>query len=350
MDPLAVVRRRLHEQRLAGEPFETPVEAVRWLGAMQAQEFAEAKWAIAERVRDCTEADVEEAFARGDFLRTHVMRPTWHFVAAEDLRWLLRLTAPRVHAANPYGQLELDEATLRRGADVLVRALEDGEALTRKELAKPLERVGITAAGARLAYVFMYAELEALICNGPRRGKQHTYMLLEHRVPGAPDLSRDEALAELTRRYFRSHGPATAKDCSWWSGLTLTQVREGLAMVKDELESETDGEGRTWHWGAGSRAQAGPTGGYLLSTYDESVIAYQDLRFAFAGQPPRQGLFERPIVIDGRTVGSWKRRAGSKEIKIELALFASLDGAAREALDAVAERYAGFAGLPVQLA
>lgn len=174
MDALAVVRRRLYDQRLAAEPFDRPKDVVRWLGAMQAQEFAEAKWSIGQRARDCSEADVEQAFARGEILRTHVLRPTWHFVAADDIRWMLSLTAPRVHALNRYwyAKHDLDEGVLARGHEVLSRALQSGEPRTRKELASALARAGIAADGPRLAYLVMHAELEALVCSGPRRGAQ----------------------------------------------------------------------------------------------------------------------------------------------------------------------------------
>jgi hypothetical protein len=213
MDPLGTVRRRLVEQRLAGEPFDDVGEAVRRLGAVQAQEFAEAKWSLAERTCDCDDAVVEAAFTRGDIIRTHVLRPTWHFAAREDVRWLLRLTRPRVHALNRYmyAKVELDAALLVRAHEVLARTLADGEALTRSDLAERLAAAGIQAAGLRLGYVLMHAELEELICSGPRLGKQHTYALLDQRVPHSPldDMSRDAALDELVSRYFRSHGPAT---------------------------------------------------------------------------------------------------------------------------------------------
>jgi len=213
-DALATVRRRLREQRLAGPPAATPADVVRWLGAVQAQEFAEAKWSLAER-GDGTDDAVEASFARGEILRTHVLRPTWHFVAREDVRWLLRLTRPRVHALNRfmYGKLGLGADVLARGQAELARALAGGEALTRRELAGRLAAAGLPAAGLALGYVLMHAELEEVICSGPRRGRQQTYVLLDDRVPGGgPELPRERALAELAQRYFSSHGPATIRD------------------------------------------------------------------------------------------------------------------------------------------
>ena len=204
---------------------------MRWLGAVQAQQFDEAKWSLAERTHACTDADVEAAFARGEIIRTHVLRPTWHFVERGDVRWLLRLTRPRVHALNRYSyrMFELDASVLTRSHDVLAKTLADGEPRTRRELAERLAAAGIEADGPRLAYIVMHAELEELICSGPRRGKQQTYALLDHRAPPSPldGLSRERALAELVRRYFRSHGPATIKDFTAWSSLTVADTRVG---------------------------------------------------------------------------------------------------------------------------
>ncbi len=185
MQPLATIRRRHASQRLAGEPLASPADAVRWSGAVQAQEFAEVKWSLGERIGDLDDAAVERAFTAGEILRTHVMRPTWHLVAAEDIRWLLRLTAPRVHAANRYWyrQAGLDAPTLERSQELIARELADGEPRTRKQLVAALAAAGIEGDSLRVGYILVHAELEQLVCSGPRRGKQHTYMLLDDRAP-----------------------------------------------------------------------------------------------------------------------------------------------------------------------
>lgn len=337
-DPLAIVQHRLHSQRLASGHFERPAEAVQWLGAMQAQEYAEAKWSIGERVDGCTDAEVEEAFARGDILRTHVLRPTWHFVTPADIRWMLQLTAPRVHAANRYSyrKYELPSETLERSHDIIAAALDGGEPLTRPELAEALAQSGIVADGLRLGYILMHAELEALICSGPRRGKQHTYARFESRVPESPELARDEALAELALRFFRSRRPATIRDFSAWSGLTMADAKAGREMVADRLDGDAD-DGR-----------AAP-GAFLIGMYDELGISYKDLRMVLARQPPREGMLSRPIVIDGLTVGSWKRTVTRRVAVIEAALFTDLSGAEAAALDAVVERFGRFMELPASV-
>jgi Winged helix DNA-binding domain len=350
-DRLAIVHRRLRAQRLAAEPFGAPADAVRWLGAMQAQEFAEAKWSIGERVHGCTDAAVEEAFARGEILRTHVLRPTWHFVARADIRWMLRLTAPRVHALNryPYRKYELDDDVLRRSGEVLVRALANAEPHTRSELAELLRRAGIVADGLRLGYILMHAELEELLCSGPRRGRQQTYALLDDRAGEAKVLTRDQALAELTWRYFASHGPATVRDFRAWSSLTAADARAALERVGHRLEAQTGDDGTPWY-----AAPAGPedrpaTGAFLIPMYDETVVAYRDLKVVLAEPPPAEGFLSRPIVIDGRTVGSWKRFVGRRGATIEADLFTPLARAETEALEAVVERFGRFMELPASL-
>jgi len=274
MTSLAIVQQRLHNQHLLGAPVARPDEVVQWFGAVQAQEYPGATWGIAQRMDGLTQSAIDQAFADGAILRTHVMRPTWHFVTPADICWLLKLTSPRVHAVNAtyYRKLELDDDLLARSATVLTNALEGGKHLTRSELAAALEQAGIirtTDDRLRMTYLVMHTELEGLICSGAMRGKQHTYALLDERVPATRTLERDEALAELTRRYFTSHGPATVKDCAWWSGLSTTDVRAGLEMSRSQLET-TVVSGKTY-WFAPSMPSTPPAApiAHLLPAYDE---------------------------------------------------------------------------------
>jgi hypothetical protein len=353
-DPLATVRRRLEGQRLAGEPFDDPTAAVAWLGAVQAQEFAEVKWSLAERARDATDAGVEAAFARGDLIRTHALRPTWHLATREDVRWLLRVTAPRVHALNRfmYKQTGLDAETLCRGHAVVARVLADGEPRTRPELAAELGRAGVVAEGMRLAYLIMHAELEELVASGPRRGKQHTYALLDHRAPAGPleDRPREALVAELVRRYFTSHGPATVKDFTTWSSLTVAETKAGLDRTGPRSSAPrttraAPGTPRPAAW----RPPPPTTGAYLIPMYDETIVAYRDLRVVLEQPAPRPGLLDRAIVIDGRTVGSWRRTLSARAVRVEATLFTPLDAAAAAALDAAVARFGRFLGLAASL-
>ncbi len=217
------------------------VGVVSWLGAVQSQDYAGAKWALHLRVPGLTDAAVDQAFDTGAIVRTHILRPTWHFVAPADIRWMLALTSPRILAGNRMycRKNGLDEKVLARSRRVLEKALTGGKFLTRTALGGVLARAGIAGEGQRLAYLMMDAELQQVVCSGPREGKQFTYALLDERAPRARVLEPDEALAELTRRYFASHGPATVADFVWWSGLTVKLAKTGLEILGRAVVSET---------------------------------------------------------------------------------------------------------------
>lgn len=304
-----------------------------------------AKWAVALRGRDLTDAHVADAFDAGAILRTHVLRPTWHFVAPADIRWMLQLTAPRVRAqmAGNDRLFGIDAALLRRSRAVIERALGGGRHLTREELQTELARHRIVVKGPGLAHVMGHAELDALICSGPRRGKHSTYALLEERVPTAPALDREAALAELARRYFRSHGPATAKDFSWWSGLTVTDARAGIASLGRELTSMA-WEDSEYHFPAGSEPAA-VRGAWLLPNYDEFTVAYADRSlligpdFPAVRDPRADPIFTNVIVVNGLIAGTWRRTLTAKEAKLSLSPFAPLATAAQRAVARASEHF-----------
>jgi hypothetical protein len=347
-----LIRLRLHNQQLTSPRNRTPAGVVRSLVAMQAQEFAMAKWAIALRMRSAVvEPDVQRAFDAGRILRTHVLRPTWHFVAPADIRWLLALTAPRVHAANAYmaRRLDLDAGLFRRGATAIVGALRDEGHLTRDALQAVLKKSGIAAAGPRLAYLLMHSELEGRICSGPRVGKQFTYALLERRAPHAKELGRDAALAELSRRYFASRGPATARDFACWSGLTLTQAREGIETLGRMFRREAI-DGREY-WLARPRAAPRPASGatFLMPDYDEYGMGYED-RSALLPEAPRWRRraivldFNRMIVVDGKIAGSWRWKSASGAAAIETSYRLRPTPSQKDAVNRAIARYARYAG------
>lgn len=353
---MTIAGARLCNQRLRGARFATPEETVSWLGAVQAQEYAEAKWALALRMHRTSDAAIERAFSDGTILRTHVMRPTWHFVTAADIRWMLALTGPRIsRAMTPYNRkLELDADIFRRSQRVMARMLRGGAYLTRQELKAAMRRDGIDAGGVqRLALLVMQAELDAVICSGPRRGKYFTYALFDERVPSARTLSRDAALAELARRYFTSHGPAQLHDFAWWSGLTVSDSRAGIAMVEQDLE-RTVVDGKTY-WCAASRARvARSRTAYLLPLYDEFLIAYRDRsasvdRSRWTRKVVRDP-FSAPIVVEDRVVGGWRRVIKEDRVIVTLTPFESLDADDTRAVGSAARAYARFFGLGVEIA
>ena len=279
MTLMNIAHQKLLNQHIAVQTFQKPDDVVRWLGAVQAQDYVAAKWAVAQRTKGIVDSAVDQAFNKGDILRTHVMRPTWHFVAPEDIRWLLALTAPRVHAANAYQyrRLELDKTIFKRRNAALTKALRGGQQLTRVELASVLQQAGIEANDLlRLTYLILSAELDEVICSGARHGKQFTYALLDERVSAAKSLSRAEALAELTRRYFTGHGPASEEDFVWWSGMTRADVRSGIEMVKPQLEHDVVNGQTYWFAASMTTAKVSRQAAYLLPNYDEYIVGYTD--------------------------------------------------------------------------
>ncbi len=243
-----IARQRLYNQRIAGSSFEQPGDVVTWLGAVQAQDYLSALWAVGLRMKISIERDVEQALADRAIVRTWPMRGTLHFVAADDVRWMLELLTPRVIAgtATRYKQLELDAATFSRSRIVIERALQGGKALERRELYEVLQAAHISTAGQRGIHVLARLAQEGVICFGARAGRQQTFVLLDEWVPQSRRMEHDAALAELTKRYFSSHGPATLQDFVWWSGLSTADARVGIELAKPHLTRARVGEIEYW--------------------------------------------------------------------------------------------------------
>jgi hypothetical protein len=352
---LDIVSYRLHNQHLDNNKFTHAVDVVRSLGAVQSQDFGGAKWAIGLRAEGLTDMDVQRAFDEGAILRTHVMRPTWHFVAPEDIRWMLALTAPRVLAQLSYydRQLEIDGRILKNNRKVLVKALQDGKSLTRSEIQKVYEKARIPAQGQRLGHLLMHAELDSLICSGPRRGKQFTYALLEERVPPTSARTRQESLAEMVSRYFLTRGPATLQDFAWWSGLTLADARQGMELVRSQFSSEAL-EGQTYWFSETippDRKEL-PTA-YLLPNYDEYFIGFKD-RSAIgkviektAIQKNDAALLANIVILNGQVIGGWKRILEKGKVRVETSLLIQPSAIEQQAVTEAAEQFGKFLGLPV---
>ena len=355
VDLSAICRQRLRNQRLIGEPFEKIEDAVCWLTAVQSQDYAGAKWAIGQRVKAMHDDSIDELFNKGKILRTHVMRPTWHFVMPEDIKWMLKLTAPRVNAVSAYyfRKMELDQNVFKRSNAIISRALRGGKQLTRDELGKALTRAKIDANGLRLAYLIIRAELDAVVCSGARRGKQFTYALLDERVLHCKVLERDEALAELTKRYFTGHGPALLRDFVWWSGLTVADAKAGLEMARPKLNQEVV-DGNTYWFGELEQIRKTKTPiVHLLPNYDEYLIAYKYRRASF--EPALQGkigerdnvLFAHIVVLNGQVIGGWQRAIKKNEVTINANLLVDLNKPERLAFEQAAERYCQFLKKPL---
>jgi hypothetical protein len=349
-----LVLQRLNNQKLASSNFRQPVDVVRWLGAVQAQDYKAAKWAVALRMRNATDSAIEESFNEGRILRTHVLRPTWHFVTPEDIRWLLALTAPRINlrCGPNYRKYELDGPTLKRSNNILTRALQGGKHLTRPELKRALNQSGVDAGDTvRLAHILLRAELDGVVCSGPRVGKQFTYALLEERVPPAKRLTRDESLATLTQRYFTSHGPATLQDFTWWSGLSTTEARAGIALLGNELDSELFDETVYWrsrHAPPAAPAASSRPAAHLLPVFDEYNVAYK-ARLVVLDEIAKLRPWDMlgpTVLLNGRVVGTWKSTVDKDSLKIAIKPAKDLKQVEKSAIMKAADRYAAFAGAP----
>ena len=343
---------RLSHQRLSQNLFSTPDEVVAWLGAVQAQDYSGAKWALGLRMQKATDDAIERAFTNGTILRTHIMRPTWHFVMPADIRWMLELTASRVNAvsASMYRKYELDNELLLRSNQVIAKAVRDGQHRTRAELGSALASAGIVAEGVRLGLITLRAELDAIVCSGPRRGSQFTYALLDERAPQAKVLQREEALAELARRYYTGHGPATVRDFAWWSGLTVADAKAGLEMAASHLTHEAiDGQTYWFSSSASLQLEGQPSRmTFLLPTYDEFLVGFAAFNQARLGgrDASESAVFDPTIVIGGRVAGKWRRTLKKREMAIELVPFAPLTATESEDVIAAAQRYEEFVGMP----
>ena len=345
---------RLYSQKLVHTNLTLPGDVLTWLGAVQAQDYSGAKWSIGLRLPKCTESSVEHAIAEKNILRTWVLRGTLHFVAAADIHWLLDLVSSRIIAGNKrrYRELELDDHTLVRSNDVLAKALQGPDLLSRKALLAILEQNGISTEGQRAAYMLQRASLDGLICQGAVHANVPTFMLLD----GLPSkvMERDEALAELARRYFTSRGPATLTDFIWWSGLSAVDARAGMNLVRSQLVQETQ-DGQTYWWSASfPPVQDNSQTIYLLPGFDEYLLAYKD-RSASLNVPhykrltPTNGILPATIVINGRVAGTWKRTFKKDTVLITLTPFDPFTGGEGNMLGAAACSFGEFLGMPIEL-
>jgi hypothetical protein len=349
---------RLSSQRIAGPGFGDPGEVVRWMGAMQAQDYAQALWAIGLRTRGATAADVERAIEERRIVRTWPMRGTIHFVPAEDAGWMLRLSASRMLAKDGrrLEQLGLDERAMERCAVLFSDALSGGKRLTRSAMMALLEDAGIGTTGQRGYHILWYTAQAGLICMGPMQDREQTFVLLDEWVPEPRELSREESLAELAARYFTSHGPATPHDFAWWAGLTVADAKAGITAAQPELAPVKLAGREYWTARDAPRGRADEESGvFLLPGFDEYLLGYKDRSSMLATEhaskivPGSNGVFLPTIVVAGRIAGTWKRKLRKSAVEITLSPFAHL-GDAEEGVVEAAGRYSAFLGLPLSAA
>jgi hypothetical protein len=349
-----IVSERLNAQHLVGKRFNSASSVVGWLGAVQAQDYAASKWALSLRMVKASDADIERAYNEGSIIRTHVLRPTWHFVHPANLRWMEELTAPRVKALLAYynRKLELTEALFSRASEAICRSLRDQNYLTRQELKEILADIHIDTDVQRLAHIVMWAELDGLICSGPRRGKKFTYALVDERVPKVKSISRDEALGQLALLYFASHGPAQLKDFSWWSGLSVRDSQYALSMVKSTLHEEVVGDKTYWCKERQIEGQKIPA--FFLSIYDEYTIAYKD-RSLLAPERYVEKLIQMGnalnsvVLIGGAIRGTWKRALKNDQLHIAVSPLYKFSKNEELAIQLAAQQYGVFYGMRISV-
>ncbi len=357
-----LVATRLAAHRLVGPPFESAVDAVRAFGAVQSQDFPAAMWALGRRTRDATASQLGRLYDDGRLLRTHVLRPTWHFVLPGDIGWMLRLTAARLRdrLAGRRRQLGLDEKTIARAERAFADAVSGNHPRTRAELGEALRAGDIDPAGQRLPHLIGTAELDGILVSGPRRGKQFTYALLDERIPRAPrEVDRDDALGELARRFFTSHGPAQVRDFVWWSGLTTADARAGIAGAGDALAPESLGGSDHWFDPALSARPSrrdGPVA-HLLPNFDEYTVAYRDRAAIVDARVPFDAsifsfgsVLSNVLLIDGLVRGSWRATNVEATLRLELRLLDRLSRRESAALELEVDRYRRFLERDVALA
>jgi hypothetical protein len=354
--PDPFIARRMRAQRLSAPMAADPAAVVAWFGAVQAQEYGPSKWGLAQRAPGLTDAQVDGALADGTIIRTHGPRPTWHFMAAADSRWVLAAVAPRVQlrSRTMYRTYEIDAALMTRVRRVIEKTLGGGRFATRTAIGKALAAKGIEASGVRLGLIMFVLELDQVVCSGPRAGKQFTYALFDERVRGALVLSAEDARTALAGRYVASHGPVTVNDFVWWSGLTVGEARRAFESVSPALRVEQIGEDTYWSSPAAPKAARQPVPPvHLLPIYDEYFIAYRDRRPTAALLPPSappdpMDSFTNLLCVEGRFGGFWRRTVGSKTIAVQLLPYRTLSRAHVAAAEEAAERYAAFVGLPLE--
>lgn len=348
----SIAHQRLQQQHIAQADFNKPEDVVSWMGAIQAQDYLGSLWAVGLRMKNASEADIENALANRRIIRTWPMRGTLHFVAPADVRWMLKTFTPRIIAksAGIYRQSGLDKKIFTKSAKLLVAAMEGGKQLTRKEVYEVLEHGKVTATDTRGLHILGHLAQEGLICFGPRQGKQPTFTLLEEWIPPVKTKADDEAMASFTLRYFTSHGPATIQDYAWWTGLTATEAKAAHELVKPSLISETVQGITYWMTNDSATAKTKSTGVYLLPGFDEYLMGYTNRTPAIDTTRFKQiagngnGILSSTIVINSQVTGTWKRTIRKNKVTVETTPFESFNKTQENAITAAAKRYGKFLG------
>jgi hypothetical protein len=354
MNPVDIVNIRLRNHQVKDSKCGAAQEVVAWMGAMQAQDYAMAKWAIGVRLPGSTHRVIEAAIDAGEIIRTHLLRPTWHFVSADDIYWMLALTAPRIKAGlkSRHQELGLDDTVVGKSNATLEKALRGGKHLTREELVAELGKAKIPTNDNRASHLLSRAELDGIVCSGATKGGKQTYALLQERVPKTKSLTQEEALDKLAYKYFASRGPATLQDFVWWSGLPMSEARRALEMVKGRLISETSHTQTLWFTDGVSTSDTKSV--YLLPAFDEFIIGYRDRSAALPLENHNKavsdnGIFRPIIVVNGQVMGIWKRTINKPTVIVETELFQPPHRTTTNLIEKAAVHYGHFLGKQAEI-
>jgi hypothetical protein len=340
---------RLQQQQISQHQFAKPEEVVRWMGAMQAQDYAGCKWAVGLRIPGATHSEVERAIDEGKIIRTWSFRGTWQLMAPNDTRWILELLQPRMATlyASNFKRLGIDATVIRKSRAIFERILRNGKALSRKDIRAAHEAKGIATNELRLSFLLLRAALDGVICQGPMNGKEFTFVLMDKWMAPTRKIKKEEALKELITRYFTSHGPATVADAAWWSGLTQADVNTGIAASGKSLESGVWGL-KTYYFAAGLNEPKKTSAVYLLPPFDEYLVAYKDRGDAVDNQYVRKvmgagnGVFSPVVVVKGKVTGIWKRQFKKDGVNVEVKNFVKQDDGVMRKIMKVKRGYAEY--------
>jgi len=349
MKPENISKQRLISQQINASKFHDAKQTVSWMGAIQAQDFNMAKWAVGLRLSNSTDKSIEAAFDRGEIIRIHILRPTWHFVSPDDIHWMLDLTAKQIKTSmkSRDKELELTEKIYNKSNSVIEKALRDGDHLSREELVTELNSAKIQTYNNRTSHLMVRAELDGIVCSGKLKNNKQTYTLLMNRVPKVRHFTRDEALAKLAERYFTSHCPATIQDFTWWSGLSAGDARQALENIKSKFISEIFGKYTYWLTNSFSVPKAWMDLITFLPAYDEFIISYKDrsaslMNEDFIKAVSSNGIFRPVILINGMVAGLWKRTIKKEKIILETDFFKSSEKITKNSLDKAILPYSKF--------
>jgi hypothetical protein len=341
---------RLFNQKIASSEFKTAKEIVSWMGAIQAQDYPMSKWAIGLRLNNPAEQNIENAIDKGEILRIHVLRPTWHFVSSDDIHWMIRLSSSKLRSSfkSRHKAMELNEAILKRANGIIEKSLKKEKSLTREELANEFSKAKIKTDENRLSHILFSAEFEGLICSGPIKGNKQSYALLNERVPEKKEFSREESLIKLAKKYFTSHCPATIQDFGWWSNLSLSEIRNAVESIKSDFYSETIGS-QKYLYPITFSSVAEKSSVYLLPAYDEFLISYKDRSSSLSlihnkKAVSSNGIFYPPIIVNGQVAGLWKRSFQKDKVIVEADFFNEPAKSIKRQITTKSDEYGHFLG------